>query len=904
MMYNKLNLRRTWLLSLLLLGFGLTSSYAQVNASYSCVSASGTYTPIAGGTVLGTTANDDDTFPALPGAPFAIGFPFSFNGTAMAGFGVDANGWISLTASATVAPNLGAQQGISAATGSAPTGSILTNVISAFSFDMTSTSTGELSYTTVGTAPNRTLVVQWKNYAEWQNVPSPNGGPNIGDNFNFQIRLNESGNTVQVVYGTFARTTVPTPSAPPLSGNVQVGLKGANVATDFNNRAVTTSWANNIAGTSNTASCVVASSGVVPASGLTLTWSPTSPCPATVTFAPTSWATANPGVAYNSGAITTNLSGTVTYAISPTTLPAGLSFSTTTGAVTGTSTTVNVATNYTITATAGACTGIKIYSLFITCPQGVFTPNTGWASATVGVAYSTPAITTNLAGTVTWNISPALPASLTLNPATGIITGTPTVAATSATYTLTGTSTTTCAVNKQYNLVINPASCTSSVVISPATIPFGAVNLPYNLQLTQTGLTGAVTWTMSSPLPTGLTLGATTGLISGTPTTSVAPANYTITATSGVCSNNAIYSIAICPTSVITATPTLTAPLVYTVGVASTSVTFTTLVGGTPIASNYTATGLPLGLTLVAGVLSGTPTTAGTGSFTINSAFATGGGLCPGVATYTYTVNCPTSFFTPPGASLPSGSVGIAYNQAITQTGLVGANFTVLPLLPAGLSLSLAGAITGSPTAVTASATYTITATAGTCTATKTYTLDVVVSCGTAVFTPASLPSGNVGTVYNQTIAQTGLTGTAIFTVLPALPAGLSLSSAGVISGTPTAITASATYTVTATAGACTGTKAYTFGILANQITAIDSNLSNLVKVSPNPSKGTFNVDFGRLVLNKTTLNVYDLRGKNVYTTKVTNNDMTISLNALANGVYLLEVISEQGRILKRLVKE
>ena len=58
--------------------------------------------------------------------------------------------------------------------------------------------------------------------------------------------------------------------------------------------------------------------------------------------------------------------------------------------------------------------------------------------------------------------------------------------------------------------------------------------------------------------------------------------------------------------------------------------------------------------------------------------------------------------------------------------------------------------------------------------------------CPLAV-TTLTLPGGTVGTSYSQTLAGTGGAGTYVWTETGALPAGLTLSGAGVISGTPTA---------------------------------------------------------------------------------------------------------------------
>jgi hypothetical protein len=83
--------------------------------------------------------------------------------------------------------------------------------------------------------------------------------------------------------------------------------------------------------------------------------------------------------------------------------------------------------------------------------------------------------------------------------------------------------------------------------------------------------------------------------------------------------------------------------------------------------------------------------------------------------------------------------------------------------------------------------------------------------CPTITLSPATLPNGTVGTAYSQTLSATGGTGAKTFAVTTGtLPAGLTLSTAGVLSGTPTSI-ATQTFTVTATDTlGCTGALSYT----------------------------------------------------------------------------------------------
>jgi hypothetical protein len=128
-------------------------------------------------------------------------------------------------------------------------------------------------------------------------------------------------------------------------------------------------------------------------------------------------------------------------------------------------------------------------------------------------------------GAVTsYTVSPSLPAGLSLNASTGIISGTPTAAAAQATYTVT-------AANSEGS---TQGSVSLTVVSAAVAYPssYIAYTVGSNTQPIKPVATGVTftSWSVSPPLPPGLTLNATDGSISGNPTAAAAAASYKITA--------------------------------------------------------------------------------------------------------------------------------------------------------------------------------------------------------------------------------------------------------------------------------------------------------------------------------------------------------------------------------------
>jgi large repetitive protein len=242
-----------------------------------------------------------------------------------------------------------------------------------------------------------------------------------------------------------------------------------------------------------------------------------------------------------------------------------------------------------------------------------------------------------------------------------------------------------------------------------------------------------------------------------------------------------------------------------------------TVKGGTgPYTFMVSAGTLPPGLSLSSsGTISGTPTAAGSYMFTVE---VTDSMACMGNHRYTLLIapgTCPAITVNP--ATLPDGQVGTVYTQTLTAVGGVPPySFAVTAgALPAGLTLSTAGVISGTPTgAATYDFTVTVTDVRG-CTGSRAYSIVIApTACPTISVDPPLLADGTVGVPYSAMLSASGGTGPYAFAVTSGtLPDGLGLSSAGALSGTPTAAGAFS-FTVTATdANACSGSRGYTVTI-------------------------------------------------------------------------------------------
>ena len=244
--------------------------------------------------------------------------------------------------------------------------------------------------------------------------------------------------------------------------------------------------------------------------------------------------------------VSTEIAGTKTFTITPA-LPAGLSISSTTGVVSGTPTVSLSATTFSIVASDGTSSAMATLALTVTeiTSQSVaVTPASQSVSGKVGTAISaTSALSATLiTGTKYFSVTPKLPDGISINTATGVISGTPVNAASSGVYIITvsdgakyGFSTIRIVVEGPLKLA--PAVQTVSGQVGKAIVDTAL--------LASDSLAASKAFTVNPVLPSGLVLHPTKGIISGTPTVAISSTVFTVTANDGTKSATATVTMTI-----------------------------------------------------------------------------------------------------------------------------------------------------------------------------------------------------------------------------------------------------------------------------------------------------------------------------------------------------------------------
>jgi len=500
------------------------------------------------------------------------------------------------------------------------------------------------------------------------------------------------------------------------------------------------------------------------------------------------------GIAYSQPISVTAQNGDGVAFSSTGALPTGLSLNASTGVVSGTpSAPGTFAFSIVATDTANTLSSSQAYSVVVAAGAPAIQTGSSLPNATYASAWSQTlaATTTPSASGVTWSLTGgSLPAWMSFNGTTGVLSGTPNSMA-AGSFTLAATD----KVNGQSSSLAYTLSVVGTApAISTSSLPASVWGTSYSQTLagTTTPAPDGINWSFASgTLPTGLSLNGTTGAITGTPT---AQGSFplTILATDKITSATASRTITLTGTSSGPAISTASLPAGYTTAAYSQTLAASTTPALDGVTWAFASGTLPSGLSLNAatGVISGTSVTAGSYPLTLQAtdvatgavstlALAAGLSIVAGVAP-----NITTT-------SLPASVWGTAYSQtlaAVTTPAPSGVNWTMPSgTLPSGLSFTAAaGTITGTPAAVGSfPLVFVATDKVSSATATRSITLS-----GTAtapVVTTTSVPGGYASVAYSQTLAATTAPapdGVNWTIASGTLPSGLGLSTAGVISGT------------------------------------------------------------------------------------------------------------------------
>lgn len=200
-----------------------------------------TFEQITDGTILGTSANNNESFNGIP-----LGFFFNYLGTDYTEVSVNTDGFLAMGGAVTNSA-------------SCLSAGATNNVISALNLNIAGISSlGQMMYEIRGEAPDRVFTVQWLNYQF-------SGAAGNGDNFNFQIKLYESSNKIEFCYGNFTKNTS--------ARTAQIGLRGASNLEVMNRSVVTgtNTWETSVPGAANNASCALVQANL-PSDGLVYRW--------------------------------------------------------------------------------------------------------------------------------------------------------------------------------------------------------------------------------------------------------------------------------------------------------------------------------------------------------------------------------------------------------------------------------------------------------------------------------------------------------------------------------------------------------------------------------------------------------------------------------------------------------
>lgn len=417
-------------------------------------------------------------------------------------------------------------------------------------------------------------------------------------------------------------------------------------------------------------------------------------------------------------------------------------------------------------------TATKVFGLIVSAGL-VISTNAQLPSAVPNVPYSQTLEASGGTAPYQWIVTGgALPPGLSLSSG-GVLSGTP-AATGSYTFQVTVTDATSASTVKQFSILVS----NDLTLLSPRTLPMAYAAQLYSYTFQAGGGTAPYTWAVTGgALPSGVQLAAQTGVLSGTPLTAGAYL-FTVRVTdSAGTSRTDSFTLLVTAGLAITTT----ALPAGSIGVAY-SQTLAASGGTPPYVWTLAAGGLPPGITLSQqGVLSGTPSANGIFTFTVRVADA-----AAAAAEKTLTIVVQDALAISSASPLPNGSFGVFYTFTFeARGGSAPYQWRIASgLLPDGVALTPSGVLAGTPRL---GGVFHFTAEVSDAAGGKTTKeFSWTVSSPLAITTSATLPEAAAGTAYSLVFGLSGGTAPYSWTVLAgAIPPGMTLSSGGILSGTP-----------------------------------------------------------------------------------------------------------------------
>jgi Putative Ig domain len=520
---------------------------------------------------------------------------------------------------------------------------------------------------------------------------------------------------------------------------------------------------------------------------------PTNPGGQHISYSINGPSTATTGQAYSARSVVTGATGAVSYSVLSGALPSGLFLNDATGTISGVPSRIGSFAAVLQAFDAGTVSAAQApISIQIDSPLSIVGVPSG--TGTVGLPYS-------------FGTTSTLPPGLSLGQANGLLAGTPSRAGLYSGIGITGQDVAGRTANS------SPFDILISDPLSIAwTASAGRVGDTYSSSPSTSGGHAPLVFALGGSLPSGLVFSRTSGTISGTPSASGEfPVQIVVNDQDGRVATTTDQTISI--SAVSSEQPLVIAGSPASAGQVEVSYSANfSASGGSGVGFVFDLVGaaLPDGLTLSsAGIISGVPSTAGTYSgiqvrvrdseahIALSNAFSI---IVAGAPQLMISGN-PASY----------GQVGRSYSADFVGFEGSGTGYTfsmVGAALPPGLSLlktaQAQASITGVPTYI---GTYSplqvrVTDSAGHTADSNPFTITITPVDGPALTIAGSPPSrADIGTPYSATFTANGGTGGYIFDIASgSLPLGLTLSSDGILSGTPsTTATAMNTYTVRVT---------------------------------------------------------------------------------------------------------